>query len=230
MTIYGHQASRASRAYWLMREMGIEFNEVDTGGPVTGYNAVRDTPEFLKMNPNRLIPVMQDGDLVLYESLAICLYLAKKYGGPLAPADPKEEARMNMWALWTVSTSPGVEQNFLGMLFDKSQTERNTKNLQAPMKALNNELAGKEYLVGNRFTVADIMVGSVVGQYGRAIKFDFSAFPNVQEWVARVTKRPAFYPPRGMKVKPDGVSGGAGTTSAAVPGAAPPAVPVKSKM
>ena len=95
LTIYGHQASRASRPYWLLRELGkkkgVDWDEVDTGGPVTGYTAVRDSAEFLAMNPNRLIPVMIDPgapdsegkSLVLYESMAICQHIAAKFGGPL---------------------------------------------------------------------------------------------------------------------------------------------------
>lgn len=64
-----------------------------------------------------------------------------------------------------------------------------TKKLKRPLDSLETMLEGKEFLVGNRFTVADIMMASVVGQYGRAIKFDFTAWPNVQEWVLRTTKR-----------------------------------------
>ena len=88
ITIYGHQASRASRPYWLLREYGLEkdkdFLEVDTGGPITGYNEVRDSAEFLALNPYRLIPVLTHGDVILYESQAICQYIANYFGGPLA--------------------------------------------------------------------------------------------------------------------------------------------------
>ena len=84
IVIYGHQASRASRPYWLLREYGKAINEdfleVDTGGPVTGFNEVRDSDQFLKLNPYKLIPVMQHGDLVLYESQAICQYIAEYLG------------------------------------------------------------------------------------------------------------------------------------------------------
>ena len=208
ITIYGHQASRASRPYWLLREYGMTINEdfleVDTGGPVTGFTEVRDSPEFLAMNPNRLIPVLKDGDLVLFESMAICEYLAKKLGGPLAGQNAAEEARINMFGYWAMTS---FEPNFLPMVFGQGGEEGKKAfmaKLQSPLDALNNMLEGKDYLVGNRFTVADIMVASVVGQYGRAIKFDFSAWPNVQEWVSLTTKRPAFYPPRGMKVNPKG--------------------------
>ena len=82
---------------------------------------------------------------------------------------------------------------------------RYTENLQPLLGALNTELEGRDFLVGEaagRFTVADIMMASVVGQYGRAIKFDFSPWPNICAWVQLTTRRPAFYPPREMKVNP----------------------------
>lgn len=210
ITIYGHQASRASRPYWLLREYGKTINEdfleVDTGGPVTGYNEVRDTPEFLKLNPYRLIPVMTHGDLVLYESQAICQYIAEYFGGPLSGQNLAERARINMYGLSSISN---FEPNFLPMVFKQGGEEGRAKfeaNLQPLLGALNEELDSRSYLIGEgqgRFTVADVMMASTIGQYGRAVKFDFSPWPNVQAWVELTTKRPAFYPPRGMKVKPE---------------------------
>ena len=209
IVIYGHQASRASRPYWLLREYGKvlneDFLEVDTGGPVTGYNDVRDSGDFLALNPYRLIPVMKHGDVVLYESQAICQYIAEILGGPLSAQNAGERARINMYGLSSISN---FEPNFLPMVFGQGGEEGRVQyeqNLQPKLKALDSELEGREYLIGEgkgRFTVADVMMASVVGQYGRAIKFDFSPWPNIKAWVELTTKRPAFYPPRGMKVKP----------------------------
>ncbi|MFT5392397.1 MAG: glutathione S-transferase [Gammaproteobacteria bacterium] len=207
--IYGHQASRASRPYWLLREYGMtvneDFIEVDTGGPVTGYNEVRDTEDFLKLNPYRLIPVMKHSDLVLYESQAICQYIADFLGGPMSGQTLAEKARINMYGLSSISN---FEPNFLPMVFRHGGDEGRLKfeeKLQPLLGALNCELEGRDYLIGadrGRFTVADVMMASVVGQYGRAVKFDFTPWPNIQAWVNLTTKRPAFYPPRAMKVKP----------------------------
>ena len=209
IVIYGHQASRASRPYWLLREYGKvlneDFLEVDTGGPVTGYNELRDSGDFLALNPYRLIPVMKHGDVVLYESQAICQYIAEILGGPLSAQNVGERARINMYGLSSISN---FEPNFLPMVFGQGGEEGRVQyeqNLQPKLKALDSELEGREYLIGEgkgRFTVADVMMASVVGQYGRAIKFDFSPWPNIKAWVELTTKRPAFYPPRGMKVKP----------------------------
>ena len=210
ITIYGHQASRASRPYWLLREYGLEkgkdFLEVDTGGPVTGYNEVRDSEEFLALNPYRLIPVMTHGDVVLYESQAICQYIANYFGGRLAGQTPGEVARINMYGLSSISN---FEPNFLPMVFKQGGEEgraRFMENLQPLLAALNTELEERDYLIGEdrgRFTIADVMMASVVGQYGRAIKFDFTPWPNIDAWVQLTTRREAFYPPRDMKVKPD---------------------------
>lgn len=209
MVIYGHQASRASRPYWLLREYGLKINEdfleVDTGGPVTGFNEVRDSDAYLRLNPYRLIPTMVHGDVVLYESQAICQYIAEYLGGPMSGQTLAERARINMYGLSSIAN---FEPNFLPILFRQGGEEgraRYEANLRPPLNALNTELEGRHYLIGDgagRFTVADVMMASVVGQYGRAIKFDFSPWPNVQAWVKLVTERPAFYPPRGMKVKP----------------------------
>ena len=209
IVIYGHQASRASRPYWLLREYGLnkgeDFIEVDTGGPVTGFNEVRDSEEFLALNPYRLIPVMTHGSLVLYESQAICQYIADLLGGPLSAQDAGEQARIAMYGLSSISN---FEPNLLPMVFGQGGDEgraRYTENLKPLLGALNTELSGREYLVGEgkgRFTVADVMMASVVGQYGRAIKFDFEPWPNVHDWVQLTTRRPAFYPPRDMKVNP----------------------------
>ena len=210
ITIYGHQASRASRPYWLLREYGLEkdkdFLEVDTGGPVTGYNEVRDSAEFLVLNPYRLIPVLTHGDVILYESQAICQYIANYFGSPLAGQTPGEVARINMYGLSSISN---FEPNFLPMVFKQGGEEgraRFMENLQPLLAALNTELEERDYLIGEdrgRFTVADVMMASVVGQYGRAIKFDFTPWPNIDAWVQLTTRREAFYPPRDMKVKPD---------------------------
>ena len=145
--IYGHQASRASRPYWLLREYGMtigeDFLEVDTGGPVTGFNEVRDTPEFLALNPYRLIPVMVHGDVVLYESQAICQYIADLLGGPMAAQDPGERARITMYGLNSIAN---FEPNFLPMVFGRGGEEgraQYTENLRPLLSALNTELAGR---------------------------------------------------------------------------------------
>ena len=122
LTIYGVYRSRASRNIWLCNELGIPFNHV----PVIQANRVKtpdapDAPlhtrsaEFLKINPNGHVPAIKDGDLVLNESLAINLYLAKKHGGPLAPANAAEDGLMTMW---TIRAAAEVEPHAIQVLYN----------------------------------------------------------------------------------------------------------------
>eukprot|EP00942_MAST-04A_sp_MAST-4A-sp1_P001599 g1599.t1 len=145
-------------------KIGEDFLEVDTGGPVTGFNDVRDTEEFLKLNPYRLIPVMKHGDVVLYESQAICQYIANVLGGPMSAQNEGERARISMYGLSSISN---FEPNLLPMVFGQGGKEGRvqfTKKLQPLLNALNTELEGRDYLIGEgrgRFTVADVMMASV---------------------------------------------------------------------
>src|SRR6188474_534439 len=110
LTIYGVYRSRASRNIWLAGELGIPFKHVPVmqlyrlQGPEAAKGVLHTkSPEFLKVNPNGHVPTIDDDGLVLHESLAINLYLAKKHGGPLAPANVGEDGEMAMWSLWAVT-------------------------------------------------------------------------------------------------------------------------------
>src|SRR5919112_3971382 len=107
LRVYGVLRSRASRVIWLAKELGIEFEHVpvvqayrlpNPNGPDAPLNTA--SPSFRAINPNGLIPSIEDDGLVLHESLAINLYLARKHGGPLAPRDVAEEGLMTMWWMW----------------------------------------------------------------------------------------------------------------------------------
>ena len=123
LTIYGVYRSRASRNIWLAHELGLPFKHV----PVMQLYRLPDakaaeatlhtkSPAFLKVNPNGHIPSIDDDGLVLHESLAINLYLAKKHGGPLAPADVAEDGEMSMWSLWAATE---VEPHSINVLYHR---------------------------------------------------------------------------------------------------------------
>src|SRR5689334_19568181 len=96
--IYGIPRSRTMRTLWMLEELGVPYDRVD----VSFVNQTR-TPEFLKVNPNGHIPALQDGDLVLFESLAINLYLARKYDKGLWPKTVDDEGRAYQWSLWAMT-------------------------------------------------------------------------------------------------------------------------------
>ena len=120
LTIYGVYRSRASRNIWLADELGVPFRHVpviqqyrQSSGP--GLLHTR-SPGFLKINPNGHVPSIEDDGLVLHESLAINLYLAKKHGGPPAPATVVEDGQMSMWSLWAATE---VETLALQVLYNR---------------------------------------------------------------------------------------------------------------
>ena len=206
ITIYGVYRSRASRNIWLLNELGVPFEHVpviqvyrlpDPKAP--GAPLHTQSPDFLKVNPNGRIPAMVDGDLVMNESLAINLYLAKKHGGPLAPASLAEDAQMTAWSLWAVTEVEPHSIQILYHMVAKPPAERDPKiakaaieALRAPFKVLNAALAaGGGHPVGRRFTVSDINLAEVV-RYAMPAAELLDAAPNVKTWLAACHARPAF--------------------------------------
>jgi glutathione S-transferase len=199
LTIYGVYHSRASRIIWLANELGLPFTHV----PViqTGRLADPDAPDalmhtksaaFARINPSAKIPSIDDEGLVLHESLAINLYLARKHGGPLAPTDLAEDALMTMWTLWAATE---VEPYSLEVLLhndsDPARAAAAVAALRAPFAVLDAHLKASGYLVGGRFTVADVNVAEVI-RYAMTATALFDAMPTVKAWLAACHARPAF--------------------------------------
>ncbi len=205
LKIYGCYRSRATRNIWLCGELGIPFESI----PVIQANRLPDplapgapintkSPAFLKINPAAAIPAIDDDGLVLSESLAINLYLAGKHGGPVGPASMAEGGQMAMWTLWAATS---VEPHSIQILYNrvaKPPAERDAKladasveALRAPFAVLDGAVAKTGYLVGGRFTVADINVAEVC-RYAMAAPELFAAAPNVKKWLETCHARPAF--------------------------------------
>jgi glutathione S-transferase len=202
LTIYGVYRSRASRNYWLAGELGIPFKSE----PVIQAYRLKDpnaadapphtrTAAFLKVNPNGHIPSMDDDGVKLHESLAINLYLAKKHGGPLAPANLAEDGLMTMWSLWAANelevNALKAMANLTGKLRDPKLAQEAVDALRAPFAVLDKALAATGFLVGGRFTVADINVAEIV-RYAMAAPELFEAAPRVKTWLETCHARPAF--------------------------------------
>ncbi len=132
LTLYGVLRSRATRNVWLLDELGVPYEHVpviqvyrlpDPNAPGAPMHTA--SPEFKRINPNARIPALVDGDLVLNESLAINLYLAKKVGGPLGPKDVAEDGQMTMWSIWAMTE---CEPHSIAILYNtigKPEPERN---------------------------------------------------------------------------------------------------------
>jgi glutathione S-transferase len=204
LRIYGVARTRAFRALWIAEELGLAYEHV----PVEIGDAGARTPEFLTLNPNGRLPVIADGDFVLSESLAITLYLAKKYSpGKLHPASPQAEARawqwsfwavgevdrgVNIWSLHAVRLPPGERD---GALRDEA-----LKVLAAPFKVLDAAVAAHPYLLGEAFSIADLNVAAVIS---RAVDMDLSAWPHLKGWLMRCLERPAALRALALKTKSD---------------------------
>lgn len=205
VTLYGVTRSRASRNIWLMNELGQPYEQVPV---IQAYRLAKPeapdapvntrSPSFLAVNPNGHIPSMKDGDLVLHESLAINLYLAKKFGGPLAPANLAEEGEVAMWTLWAATEAEPHAIQILYHRLMKQGDERKPEladaavmALRGPFQVLNDALAANGHLVGGRFTVADINVAEVI-RYASPAPELFEAAPHVRAWLAACQARPAF--------------------------------------
>ena len=193
LTIYGVYRSRASRNIWLANELGIPFKLVPImqryrlKEPLPAGVLHTKSPEFLQVNPNGHIPTITDDGVVLHESLAINLYLAKKHDGPLAPKNVVEDGEMGMWALWSVTE---VEPHSLPIA-QNGPSEATVNALRAPFAVLDKALEKTGHVVGGRFTVADINVAEIVRYAQRAPEL-FDAAPRVRAWLVACHARPAF--------------------------------------
>src|SRR6202451_2521435 len=202
--IYGVARTRAFRALWVAEELGLAYEHL----PIEIGDAGARTTEFLALNPNGRLPVVADGDFVLSESLAITLYLAKKYGfGTLCPADLEGEAKAWQWSFWAIAeVDRGVNIWSLHAVRlppeerNAALREEALKVIAAPFAVLDASLAKTPYLLGDDFTVADLNVAAVIS---RAVDMDLSATPHLKAWLTRCLDRPAARAALELKTKAD---------------------------
>jgi len=184
--LYGISGSRAIRSIWAAEETGVAYEQV-----ATNFAEDAKTDEYLKINANGRIPALVDGDLLLCESMAINLYLAKNYGGDLYPKDAASEGSTWQWSVWGISEiEPLQMQIVIQKLFmpedkrDAGVIARAEKGLQRPLAVLDKHLASQPYLLGKEFGIADLNVAGVM-QLLNMVKFDLSGWANVSAWLER---------------------------------------------
>lgn len=190
--LFGISGSRALRAIWGIEETGIAYEHV----PLS-YGADSKEPDYLQVNPNGRIPALVDGDVCLFESMAINLYLAKRYGGALYPSDVKEEAMAWQWSVWAISEIEPLQMQIVIQKLFTPEEKRNpkvveyaTNSLQRPLKVLDAALEGRDWLIGATFSVADLNVAAVM-QLMKMIGFSYAEHANVQRWADACYARPA---------------------------------------
>jgi glutathione S-transferase len=194
LKIYGPGRSRASRVLWMLEECGVPYENED----LTRYATMDEKAAAMRqVYPLGKIPVLDDGDLRLAESMAINLYLARKYGKALWPKDEKDQARAEQWSFFAVTEiDPPLVQLMIERTFRK-EPDRNVENekknaeaIKRPLAYLEAHVAGRPYLLGDAFTVADLNLAAVFSMAGGA-KLDLNEYPHIRAWLARCTDRPA---------------------------------------
>jgi glutathione S-transferase len=193
LKLYGNAKSRATRCLWMLEETGERYELIETSVRTEDLQS----PAYLQLNPNARIPTLVDGDVVLWESMAINLYLAQR-PGPMRAENAATLGIAAQWSFWAMLETEALLWDLLAHRVllaehtrDPSNIERDTLLLQKPLAVLNGSLSGGKYLAGDDFTVADLNVASLLA-WGKIARLDFSAHPNVAQWLRRCLGRPAY--------------------------------------
>jgi glutathione S-transferase len=194
LTLYGPARSRASRVLWMLEECGVPFQHED----LAKYATMEEKAAAVrKIYPFGKVPFIVDGDLKLGESMAINIHLARKYGRQLWPASESDQAKALQWSFFAVTeVDPPMVQLLIERAFRKD-ADRNVDNenknaelIKRPLAYLNDHLSGRQYLIGDGFTVADLNVACIFSMAGGA-KVALDDHPNILAWLGRCRERPA---------------------------------------
>ncbi len=197
LTVWGRRNSyNVQKVMWLVGELGLTHEHIDAGGDAGGL----DDPAFRAMNPHGKVPVLKDGETVVWESQAILRYLAAQYGGDQYwPADAGVRARTDQWMDWCQTV---LQPDFLTGLFwgyyrmpearrDAARIGQKVAACAAHMRQLDAALGGQDFLLGDRLGLADITAGTALFRYdGLDITDPLPAA--VAAWYARLRQRPAY--------------------------------------
>jgi glutathione S-transferase len=188
-------SSNVQKVMWCCGELAIPFERVDLGGPFGG----NQDPEYLALNPNGLVPTVQDGDLVLWESNTICRYLAAAHKAErLYPSAPASRALVERWMDWQLSgIGPPMGVLLYGLIRTKPEQRDPAAIEAARRKALtawtivDDALDGRAFLAGPELTLAEIVLGTMVYRW-HAFPIERPPLKNLKAWYERMRERPAF--------------------------------------
>jgi len=188
-------SSNVQKVLWCCEEIGLPFEREDVGGEF-GKNK---TPEYLAINPNGLVPTIDDDGFILWESNACVRYLAAKYGkGQLWPADPQLAASAGRWMDWQLSTlNAPVGTLFRAMLkkpkddIPAAELEEAAKRGGEAWKMLDAQLATTPFVAGKDLTVGDIALGNAIHRWYK-FPIERPKLSHLQAWYQRLCTRPAY--------------------------------------
>ena len=192
LTIWGRLNSHnVKKVVWAAIEMGIAHRRIDIGGAF-GFPS-----EYLALNPNRLIPTIEDDGFVLWESNAILRYLAHRHAPALLPGDPQKRASGDKWMDWQFQFADAQRHAFQGLVRqppearDEAAIARSAEASGALMRILDAELAVRPWLSGETFGIADMPMG-VYAHTFFTLAMPRPDLPHVADWYARLQQRPGY--------------------------------------
>ena len=192
LKIFGGAKSRAIRSLWAIEETGVPFEHIaiNTLDEMRGF-------EFLAVNPNGKIPALLDGELAIFESMCINLYLAENYAPALLPKEDDGRTQAIQWSFWAISEIEPLQMDILNNTKFLPKDKRNPavaelalKRIQRPLRVLEEKLASHPWLVSEYFTLADLNLASVMLLLEMS-KFDYSSLPQTRKWLDECYARPA---------------------------------------
>lgn len=212
LKVWGRKTSvNVQKVMWTVGELGLAHQRFDYGGEF----GKTDTPEYIQLNPNRLVPTIDDNGFVLWESSAITRHLAQRYGrGTLSPADEQTFAKADQWMDWTLSSLyPDIISTCFIQLVRVTAADRNNELVETAAKRvgeklgiLNRQLTGRHYILGDQLTIADIAAGTLMYRYFN-MAIPRPPLANVEVWYKRLTQRPAYQAHVMVDFKPMMVAG-----------------------
>jgi glutathione S-transferase len=196
ITLWGRpSSSNVQKVRWALEELELPYDSIKVGGTFGGLNDA----DFVAMNPNRLVPVLRDGDLTLWESHAILRYLAAQYGsGLLWPVDPTERAIVDQWTDWCATTFLPAWSQVFWLAWRTPEAQRDQGKIDAALEAagrqyriLEARLAQAPFVGGSTFTYADIAAGISMHRW-TTMPIQRPELPNVAAWHARLRERAGY--------------------------------------
>ena len=196
LKIWGRNtSSNVQKVMWAIGELGLEHERVDIGGPF-GRNK---EPAYLAINPNGLVPTLEDGDLIIWESNTIVRYLAGRHGaGSLEPTDLGTRARASQWMDWQLTVvAPAIFGAFWGLIRtppeqrDQAAIATSQAKTTEAMKIFDAALAKEPYAAGAAFSMGDIPVGIMAYRFRQLVP-QRPKLQHFERWYAAIAARAAF--------------------------------------